>query len=109
MSLNINDSSGKDEPVFGNGYHVISENFFLPTPKNFIEPRLFVLKNDGSGLQFLSDNQLNNFLKRAELDGYELHQEPSEGEATYLQYSRPVTTKVQSQIDQFSKPLNLHQ
>jgi hypothetical protein len=54
VSLNINDSTGKEEPSFGNGYHVISENFFLPTPKNFVEPRLFVLKKDGSGVQLLS-------------------------------------------------------
>jgi len=56
-------------------------------------------------MQFFSEGQLKNFLQRAELEGFELYQEQLDAEATYLQYSRTISTRIKPQADKFSKPL----
>lgn len=40
-----------------------------------MEPSLFVIRKDGSGLQFFTEEQLGNFTQRAQTEGYELHKE----------------------------------
>lgn len=54
VSLNINGDEQAEVPQFGSGYHVEKENYFLPTPKNYIEPALFVIEENGSGYQLLN-------------------------------------------------------
>lgn len=66
-----------------------------------------MLNEDGSGIQFLSEEQLRNFIEQSEADGYSLYQEPMEGEATYMQFYRAANIKVGIPVDKFSKPLAL--
>jgi hypothetical protein len=77
---------------------VVKENFFLPTPVNFIEPKLFVVKSDGTGMQFLCESQLSNFLSRSQQDGYDLHEEKIDNESTYLQFSKTIDKTLKKQV-----------
>lgn len=48
-------------PRYESSTYIDPEAEYLEAPKNFIAPRLFVIENDNTGYELLTDNQIGNF------------------------------------------------
>jgi hypothetical protein len=52
-----------DSPRIKDGEYIEDECKFLPPPKSMAHPRLFYVKNDGSGIEFCNREQLENMFR----------------------------------------------
>ena len=60
-------------PRFRDGEYIEDECKFLPPPKSMAHPRLFYVRNDGSGMELFNEEQLMHMFrtyKHNDLDGF---------------------------------------
>ena len=50
-------------PRFRDGNYIEEECKFLPPPKSMAHPRLFYIKNDGSGMELFNEEQLRHMFR----------------------------------------------
>jgi hypothetical protein len=58
-------------PRMKDGLYVEEECKFLPPPKSMAHPRLFYVKNDGSGMELFNEEQLRHMFRSNEINNAE--------------------------------------
>lgn len=57
------DNKEPDSPRMNDGEYIEDECKFLPPPKSMAHPRLFYVRNDGTGAEFFNEEQLRHMFR----------------------------------------------